>query len=45
MTNLNRLGAGRNLLMQLLTKHADKFKHHVKMSPQEDKPKPKEKKD
>lgn len=37
MANLNRLNSGRNLILQLLTKHSDKIKHHIKQNPQEKK--------
>lgn len=45
MANLNRLGAGRKLILELLTKHADKIKHHIKTNPHDKKPEEIKKKD
>jgi hypothetical protein len=43
MANLNRLNAGRKLILELLTKHSDKIKHHIKQNPNDKKPEEKKK--
>ena len=44
MTNLNRLNSGRKLILELLTKHTDKIKHHIKQNPNDSKEKTQDKK-